>query len=129
MSIRYIFRSIFESRCPLSRPSAKRPGLNAYLTYGVKAAPDQHSPRHGAGATGRAQPGRCYSLARIRSVPDNGQCMIKGTRKTARVCRASRFVRIEPGEILFIPEIPAQANPRNNVGQHPLILGLTAMLP
>jgi hypothetical protein len=44
--------------------------------------------------------------------PDAGGCVIEGTRsgKTAQ----SRFVRIEPGEMLLMPEIPAQANPWNN---------------
>jgi hypothetical protein len=47
-----------------------------------------------------------------RTKPDAGGCVIEGTRsgRTAQ----SRFVRIEPGEMLLMPEIPAQANPWNN---------------
>jgi hypothetical protein len=52
------------------------------------------------------------NLAFDRSVPGNGQCVIAGTQSGTTV--QSRFVRIEPGEILLMPDIPAQAQPWNN---------------
>ena len=45
------------------------------------------------------------------TVPEAG-CLIQGTRNGK--IEQSRFVQIEPGEILFMPEIPAQPNPWNN---------------
>jgi len=51
-------------------------------------------------------------LAFDRKAPGSGQCVIAGTQSGATV--QSRFVRIEPGEILLMPEIPAQAQPWNN---------------
>jgi hypothetical protein len=51
-------------------------------------------------------------LAFDRSVPGSGHCVIEGTQSGKTV--QSRLVRIEPGEILLMPDIPAQAHPWNN---------------
>jgi hypothetical protein len=51
-------------------------------------------------------------LAFDRSVPGSGHCVIEGTQSGKTV--QSRLVRIEPGEILLMPTIPAQAHPWNN---------------
>lgn len=44
--------------------------------------------------------------------PDAGGCVIEGTQ--SGTAAQSRFVRIEPSEILLMPELPAQAHPWNN---------------
>ena len=47
-----------------------------------------------------------------RSVSGSGQCVLAGTESGSTV--QTRLLKIEPGEIMFLPEIPAQSNPWNN---------------
>lgn len=47
-----------------------------------------------------------------RSAEDRGECVIEGTRSGRSVQR--RIVRMEPGDIMLLPDIPAQQHPWNN---------------
>ena len=47
-----------------------------------------------------------------RKQPGGGECVIEGTESGRTV--QSRFIKIEAGEIIFMPDIPAQSNPWNN---------------
>ena len=47
-----------------------------------------------------------------QSVPDAGQCVIAGTQSGSSI--QPRLLKVEPSEIMLMPEIPAQANPWNN---------------
>ena len=47
-----------------------------------------------------------------RTLLNTGGCVIEGTRNGK--VEQSRFVQIEPGEILLMPDVPAQNNPWNN---------------
>jgi len=52
------------------------------------------------------------NLASDLTAPDALQCVIAGTQSGSAV--QTRLLKAEPGEILLIPEIPAQAHPWNN---------------
>ena len=47
-----------------------------------------------------------------RNVPGAGQCVLAGTQSGSSV--QTRLLKVEPGEIMLMPEIPAQAQPWNN---------------
>lgn len=47
-----------------------------------------------------------------RTKPGAGECVLEGTESGRTV--QSRFIKVETSEIIFMPEIPAQAQPWNN---------------
>ena len=47
-----------------------------------------------------------------RSQPSAGNCTLEGTESGSTV--QSRFIKVEESEIIFMPDIPAQAHPWNN---------------
>ncbi|CAK8715304.1 DUF4469 domain-containing protein [Candidatus Electronema halotolerans] len=47
-----------------------------------------------------------------QTAPDAGQCVLAGTQSGSS--SQSRLLRVEPGEIMLMPEIPTQAQPWNN---------------
>jgi hypothetical protein len=52
------------------------------------------------------------NLASDQTAPDTLQCVIAGTQSGSVV--QTRLLKAEPGEIMLMPEIPAQAHPWNN---------------
>ena len=47
-----------------------------------------------------------------RNVPGAGQCVLAGTQSGSAV--QTQLLKVEPSEIMFLPEIPSQAQPWNN---------------